>query len=140
MSEQTSLVAVEIESGPTLFPQFSPTRFVGIKGVDPGNEFDLNQGVGGGGGGVVLGYSPMKQKTKEETKSSHVFRIRIISRADGLLVGFLKARFRFLLVGRHTRSRLMASLICPVQGIGQLLLTVHRLQKVRTLVYSSTHE
>ena len=50
MSEQTSLVAVEIESGPTLFPQFSPTRFVGIKGVDPGNEFDLNQGVGGGGG------------------------------------------------------------------------------------------
>ena len=137
MSEQTSLVAVEIESGPTLFPQFSPTRFVGIKGVDPGNEFDLNQGVGGGGGG---GYSPIKQKTKEETKSSHVFRIRIISRADGLLVGFLKARFRFLLVGRHTRSRLMASLICPVQGIGQLLLTVHRLQKVRTLVYSSTHE
>ena len=82
----------------------------------------------------------MKQKTKEETKSSHVFRIRIISRADGLLVGFLKACFRFLLVGRHTRSRLMASLICPVQGIGQLLLTVHRLQKVRTLVYSSTHE
>ena len=51
MSEQTSLVAVEIESEPTLFPQFSPTRFVGKKGVDPGNEFDLNQGVAGGGGG-----------------------------------------------------------------------------------------
>ena len=50
MSEQTSLVAVEIESEPTLFPQFSPTRFVGKKGVDPGNEFDLNQGVAGGGG------------------------------------------------------------------------------------------
>ena len=50
MSEQTSLVAVEIESEPTLFPQFSPTRFVGKKGVDPGNELDLNQGVGGGGG------------------------------------------------------------------------------------------
>ena len=51
MSEQTSLVAVEIESEPTLFPQFSPTytRFVGKKGVDPGNVFDLNQGVGGGG-------------------------------------------------------------------------------------------
>ena len=42
MSEQTSLEAVEIESEPTLFPQFSPTRFVGKKGVDPGNDFDLN--------------------------------------------------------------------------------------------------
>ena len=82
----------------------------------------------------------MKQKTKEETKSSYVFRVRIISRAEGLHVGFLKARFRFLLVGRRTRSRLMASLVCPVQGIGQLLLTVHRLQKVRTFVYSTTHE
>ena len=61
MSEQTSLVAVEIESEPTLFPQFSPTRFVGKKGVDPGNEFDLNQGVAGGGG-----TPPMKQKTKED--------------------------------------------------------------------------
>ena len=48
MSEKTSLVAVEIESEPTLFPQFSPTRFVGKKGVDSGNEFDLNQGGGGG--------------------------------------------------------------------------------------------
>ena len=63
MSEQTSLVAVEIESEPTLFPQFSPTRFVGKKGVDPGNELDLNQGVGGGGGG---GTPLWKQKTKEE--------------------------------------------------------------------------
>ena len=64
MSEQTSLVAVEIESEPTLFPQFSPTRFVGKKGVDPGNELDLNQGVGGGGG---WGGTPLwKQKTKEE--------------------------------------------------------------------------
>ena len=63
MSEKTSLVAVEIESEPTLFPQFSPTRFVGKKGVDPGNELDLNQGVGGGGwGGTPL----WKQKTKEE--------------------------------------------------------------------------
>ena len=65
MSEQTSLVAVEIESEPTLFPQFSPTRFVGKKGVDPGNEFDLNQGVGRGGGGWK-GTPPMKQKTKED--------------------------------------------------------------------------
>ena len=48
MSEKTSLVAVEIESEPTLFPQFSPTRFVGKKGEDSGNEFDLNQGGGGG--------------------------------------------------------------------------------------------
>lgn len=48
MSEKTSLAAVEIESEPTLFPQFSPTRFVGKKGVDSGNEFDLNQGGGGG--------------------------------------------------------------------------------------------
>ena len=63
MSEKTSLVAVEIESEPTLFPQFSPTRFVGKKGVDPGNEFDLNQGVGGGG---WKGTPPMKQKTKED--------------------------------------------------------------------------
>ena len=54
MSEQTSLVAVEIESEPTLFPQFSPTRFEGKKGVDRGNEFDLNQGVAGGGGGGGL--------------------------------------------------------------------------------------
>ena len=61
MSEQTSLVAVEIESEPTLFPQFSPTRFVGKKGVDPGNEFDFNQGVAGG-----RGTPPMKQKTKED--------------------------------------------------------------------------
>ena len=58
MSEQTSLVAVEIESEPTLFPQFSPTRFVGKKGVDPGNELDLNQGVGGGGGGGGLPSPP----------------------------------------------------------------------------------
>jgi len=71
----------------------------------------------------------MKQKQKKKTKLSYVFRMRIISRADGLHVGFLKARFRFLLVGRRTRSRLMASLVCPIQGIGQLLLTVHRLQK-----------
>ena len=76
--------------------------------MNPGNEFDLNQGVGGGRGG------------------------------EGLHFGFLKARFRVLLVGRRTRSRLMASLVCPVQGIGQLLLTVHRLQKVRIFVYSSS--
>ena len=63
MSEQTSLVAVEIESEPTLFPQFSPTRFEGKKGVDRGNEFDLNQGVAGGGGWRT---PPMKQKTKED--------------------------------------------------------------------------
>ena len=62
MSEQTSLVAVEIESEPTLFPQFSPTRFVGKKGVDPGNEFDLNQGVAGGGGGLPL-WKRNKKKT-----------------------------------------------------------------------------
>ena len=66
MSEQTSLVAVEIESGPTLFPQFSPTRFVGKKGVDPGNEFDLNQRVERGGGGEG---SPMKKKIKEEDEN-----------------------------------------------------------------------
>ena len=64
MSEQTRLVAVEIESGPTLFPQFSPTRFVGIKGVDPGNEFDLNQGVGGGGGGGGVGLLPHETENK----------------------------------------------------------------------------
>ena len=64
MSEQTSLVAVEIESEPTLFPQFSPTRFEGKKGVDRGNEFDLNQGVAGGGGGWRT--PPMKKKTKED--------------------------------------------------------------------------
>ena len=52
MSEQTCLEAVEIESEPTLFPGFSPTRFPGKKGVDPGNEFDLNQGIGEGGGGL----------------------------------------------------------------------------------------
>ena len=68
MSEQTSLVAVEIESGPTLFPQFSPTRFVGIKGVDPGNEFDLNQGVGGGGGGGVTPPSNRKQKKRRKRR------------------------------------------------------------------------
>ena len=116
MSEQTSLVAVEIESGPTLFPQFSPTRFVGKKGVDPGNEFDLNQRVERGGGG---GLPYEKENKRRRRKSSYVFRMRTISRADGLHVGFLKARFRFLLVGRSTRSRLMASLVCPVQGIGQ---------------------
>ena len=71
MSEQTSLVAVEIESGPTLFPQFSPTRFVGIKGVDPGNEFDLNQGVGGGGGGG--GVKPPKNKKKKKKKKQPMF-------------------------------------------------------------------
>ena len=106
MSEQTSLVAVEIESEPTLFPQFSPTRFVGKKGVDPGNELDLNQGVGGGGGEGGLPYENRKQKKK--TKSSYVFRMqrmRIISRADGLHVGFLKARFRFLVVGRSAYSQ-----------------------------------
>ena len=103
MSEQTSLVAVEIESEPTLFPQFSPTRFVGKKGVDPGNELDLNQGVGGGGGG---GGSPDEnRKQKKTTKSSYVFRMRIISCADGLHVGFLKARFRFLVVGRSAYSQ-----------------------------------
>ena len=31
--------------------------------MNPGNEFHLNQGVGGGGEG---GDSPMKQKTKED--------------------------------------------------------------------------
>ena len=62
MSEQTSLVAVEIESEPTLFPQFSPTRFEGKKGVDRGNEFDLNQGVAGGGGGGGLPLWNRKQK------------------------------------------------------------------------------
>ena len=103
MSEQTSLVAVEIESEPTLFPQFSPTRFVGKKGVDPGNELDLNQGVGGGGSEGGLPYENRKQKKK--TKSSYVFRMRIISRADGLHVGFLKARFRFLVVGRSAYSQ-----------------------------------
>ena len=66
MSEQTSLVAVEIESEPTLFPQFSPTRFVGKKGVDPGNELDLNQGVGGGG---VRGDSPMKTENKRRRRN-----------------------------------------------------------------------
>ena len=65
MSEQTSLVAVEIESEPTLFPQFSPTRFVGKKGVDPGNELDLNQGVGGG----VRGDSPMKTENKRRRRN-----------------------------------------------------------------------
>ena len=103
MSEQTSLVAVEIESEPTLFPQFSPTRFVGKKGVDPGNELNLNQGVGGGGGWGGLPYENGKQKKK--TKSPYVFRMRIISRADGLHVGFLKARFRFLVVGRSAYSQ-----------------------------------
>ena len=66
MSEQTSLVAVEIESEPTLFPQFSPTRFVGKKGVDPGNELNLNQGVGGGGG--VEGDSPYETENKRRRR------------------------------------------------------------------------
>ena len=44
-------------------------------------------------------------KQKKKTKSSYVFRMRIISRADGLHVGFLKARFRFLVVGRSAYSQ-----------------------------------
>ena len=139
MSEQTSLVAVEIESEPTLFPQFSPTRFVGKKGVDPGNELDLNQGVGGGG---VRGDSPMKTENKRRRRN------RRMCSACGLLAvltvctsAFLKPVSDFWWsVGRRTRSPLIASLVCPVRGIGQLLLTVHRLQTVRTFVYSRTHE
>ena len=61
MSEQTSLEAVEIESEPTLFPQFSPTRFVGKKRSEPWKRVSFEPGSWGGGGD-----SPMKQKTKED--------------------------------------------------------------------------
>ena len=61
MSEQTSLEAVEIESEPTLFPQFSPTRFVGEKRSEPWKRVSFEPGSWGGGGD-----SPMKQKTKED--------------------------------------------------------------------------
>ena len=60
MSEQTSLEAVEIESEPTLFPQFSPTRFVGEKRSEPWKRVSFEPGSWGGGD------SPMKQKTKED--------------------------------------------------------------------------
>ena len=100
MSEQTSLEAVEIESEPTLFPQFSPTRFVGEKRSEPWKRVSFEPGSWGGGG------TPRwTRQQKKTTKSSFVFRIRIISRADGLQVGFLKARFRFLLVGRSAYSQ-----------------------------------
>ena len=75
MSEQTSLVAVEIESEPTLFPQFSPTRFVGKKGVDPGNELNLNQGVGGGGGGRGL---PLWNRKQKKTTILPVHRLQTV--------------------------------------------------------------
>ena len=50
MSEQTSLEAVEIESEPTLFPQFSPTRFVGKKRSEPWKRVSFEPGSWGGGG------------------------------------------------------------------------------------------
>ena len=102
MSEQARLVSVEIESEPTLFPQFSPARFVGEKRSEPWKRVSFEPGSWGGGrGGTPL----WNRKQKKTTKSSFVFRIRIISRADGLQVGFLKARFRFLLVGRSAYSQ-----------------------------------
>ena len=60
MSEQARLVSVEIESEPTLFPQFSPARFVGEKRSEPWKRVSFEPGRWGGGGD-----SPMKQKTKE---------------------------------------------------------------------------
>ena len=62
MSEQASLVSVEIESEPTLFPQFSPARFVGEKRSEPWKRVSFEPGSWWGGGGD----SPMKQKTKED--------------------------------------------------------------------------
>ena len=61
MSEQASLVSVEIESEPTLFPQFSPARFVGEKRSEPWKRVSFEPGSWGGGGDT-----PMKQKTKED--------------------------------------------------------------------------
>ena len=61
MSEQARLVSVEIESEPTLFPQFSPARFVGEKRSEPWKRVSFEPGSWGGGGD-----SPMKQKTKED--------------------------------------------------------------------------
>ena len=67
-------MAVEIESEPTLFPQFSPTytRFVGKKGVDPGNVFDLNQGVGGGGG------LPLRNRKQKNTTILPVHKLQTV--------------------------------------------------------------
>ena len=62
MSEQARLVSVEIESEPTLFPQFSPARFVGEKRSEPWKRVSFEPGSWGGEGGD----SPMKQKTKED--------------------------------------------------------------------------
>ena len=78
MSEKTSLAAVEIESEPTLFPQFSPTRFVGKKGVDSGNEFDLNQG--GGGGELPLWNRKQKKTTILPVHRLQTVRIFVYSR------------------------------------------------------------
>ena len=61
MSEQARLVSVEIESEPTLFPQFSPARFVGEKRSEPWKRVSFEPGSWRGGGD-----SPMKQKTKED--------------------------------------------------------------------------
>ena len=51
MSEQARLVSVEIESEPTLFPQFSPARFVGEKRSEPWKRVSFEPGRWGGGGG-----------------------------------------------------------------------------------------
>ena len=64
MSEQASLVSVEIESEPTLFPQFSPARFVGEKRSEPWKRVSFEPGSWGGGGDA-----PMKQKTKEDDEN-----------------------------------------------------------------------
>ena len=80
MSEQARLVSVEIESEPTLLPQFSPARFVGEKRSEPWKRVSFEPGRWGGGGGTPQ----LNRKQKKTTKSSFVFRIRIISRADGL--------------------------------------------------------
>ena len=136
MSEKTSLVAVEIESEPTLFPQFSPTRFVGKKGVDSGNEFDLNQGGGGGGG---LPYETENKRRRRNRRLCSEYGLSAVLTVCKSAFSKPVSDFCWS-VGRRTRSRLIASLVCPVRGMSQLLSTVHRLQKVRTFVYSSTHE
>ena len=136
MSEQARLVSVEIESEPTLLPQFSPARFVGEKGVNPGNEFHLNQGGGGGGG---LPYETENKRRRRNRRLCSEYGLSAVLTVCKSAFSKPVSDFCWS-VGRRTRSRLMASLVCPVRGISQLLSTVHRLQKVRTFVYSSTHE
>ena len=137
MSEQARLVSVEIESEPTLLPQFSPARFVGEKRSEPWKRVSFEPGRWGWGGGLPY-----------ETENKRRRRNRRLCSEYGLSAVLTVCKSAFSKpvsdfcwsVGRRTRSRLIASLVCPVRGISQLLSTVHRLQKVRTFVYSSTHE